>query len=132
MPLFQSMADNAGPPSVFGTDADLYRPWPEMGPAVMNGPPPLSRRERDLILAAGAAGGEFGSAAGPVFAAGGDEHALHGAIAVIARAAFLQRLTQGCGFVPVDRATAANPTKTRVEDGYVKPCPTLAKPTAEG
>ncbi len=187
MPFFKSMRQNAGPPKVFVTYPDLYRPWSEMSQAMMNGPSPLSQAERELILAlaAGAGGGEFvyvahsevayawGIEAGlldklltdidtapvsdklrpllkfvkklavtpaqmtqadadAVFDAGWDEHALHDAIAVTARAAFMQRLTQGCGFVPMDRETAAHHAKNRVEKGYVNLYPAFAKPAAEG
>lgn len=54
-----------------------------------------------------------------VFAAGWDEHALHDAIAITARAAFMQRLVQGFGFVPPSRENAAKHAKKRVERGYV-------------
>lgn len=54
-----------------------------------------------------------------VFQAGWDEHALHDAIAITARAAFMQRLVQGFGFVPLSRETAASHAKKRVERGYV-------------
>ena len=54
-----------------------------------------------------------------VFQAGWDEHALHDAIAVTARAAFMQRLVQGFGFVPLTREVAARHAKKRVERGYV-------------
>lgn len=186
MPFFPSMPGHAGPPKVFVTYPDLYRPWSEMSQAMMNGPSPLSEGERELILAlaAGAAGCEFvyvahsevayawgieegllerliadidaapvdeklrpllkfvkklavtpaemtQADADAVFAAGWDEHALHDAIAVTARAAFMQRLTQGCGFIPMDRATAAKHAKTRVEKGYVNLYPAFAKPQVE-
>jgi uncharacterized peroxidase-related enzyme len=54
-----------------------------------------------------------------VFAAGWDEHALHDAIAVTARAAFMQRLVEGHGFTPMSRETAAKHARRRVELGYV-------------
>jgi uncharacterized peroxidase-related enzyme len=54
-----------------------------------------------------------------VFQQGWDEHALHDAIAVTARAAFMQRLAQGFGFVPLSREVAAKHAKKRVERGYV-------------
>jgi uncharacterized peroxidase-related enzyme len=54
-----------------------------------------------------------------VFAAGWDEHALHDAIAVTARAAFMQRLVEGHGFTPMSRETAVHHAKKRVELGYV-------------
>jgi len=54
-----------------------------------------------------------------VFAAGWDEHALHDAIAITARAAFMQRLVEGHGFTPMARDVAAKHAKRRVERGYV-------------
>jgi uncharacterized peroxidase-related enzyme len=54
-----------------------------------------------------------------VFQKGWDEHALHDAIAVTARAAFMQRLVQGFGFVPLSRELAAKHARKRVERGYV-------------
>lgn len=54
-----------------------------------------------------------------VFEAGWDEQALHDAIAIAARAAFMQRLVQGCGFAPMTREIAASHAKKRVERGYV-------------
>jgi alkylhydroperoxidase family enzyme len=55
-----------------------------------------------------------------VFEAGWDEKALHDAIAVTARAAFMQRITQGHGFTPMTREHAAESAKGRVELGYVR------------
>ncbi|QDL38701.1 carboxymuconolactone decarboxylase family protein [Rhodoferax sediminis] len=54
-----------------------------------------------------------------VFEAGWDEQALHDAIAVTARAAFMQRLVEGYGFTPLTREAAAKHAKRRVERGYV-------------
>ena len=54
-----------------------------------------------------------------MFSAGWNEQALHDAIAVTARAAFMQRLVEGHGFVPMSRETAAKQAKQRVELGYV-------------
>lgn len=54
-----------------------------------------------------------------VFEAGWDEKALHDAIAVTARAAFMQRLVEGHGFVPRSREDAAESAKRRLEHGYV-------------
>jgi uncharacterized peroxidase-related enzyme len=54
-----------------------------------------------------------------VLAAGWSEHALHDAIAITARAAFMQRLVQGYGFTPLSRESAARHAKRRVERGYV-------------
>ena len=54
-----------------------------------------------------------------VFAAGWDERALHDAIAVTARAAFMQRIVEGHGFTPLPREAAAKQARRRVELGYV-------------
>jgi uncharacterized peroxidase-related enzyme len=54
-----------------------------------------------------------------VFDAGWSEHALHDAIAVTARAAFMQRLVQGHGFTPMTPEAARKRAKRRVELGYV-------------
>jgi uncharacterized peroxidase-related enzyme len=54
-----------------------------------------------------------------VFAAGWNEQALHDAITVTARAAFMQRLVEGHGFTPMARDIAARQAKRRVELGYV-------------
>jgi uncharacterized peroxidase-related enzyme len=153
---------------------DIYGPWSAMSQAMMNGPSPLSRGERELILAyaaavagcdfVGVAHGEVAYALGvqqgmveqlvsnldtapveprfkallafvrklaveptrmsqadadAVFQQGWDEHALHDAISITARAAFMQRLVQGFGFVPLSREVAAKHAKKRVERGYV-------------
>jgi uncharacterized peroxidase-related enzyme len=54
-----------------------------------------------------------------VFAAGWSEPALHDAIAVTARAAFMQRLVEGHGFTPMSRELAARRARQRLEHGYV-------------
>jgi len=54
-----------------------------------------------------------------VFAAGWDEKALHDAIAVAARAAFMQRLVEGFGFTPLTPEMAAKRAQRRIELGYV-------------
>lgn len=54
-----------------------------------------------------------------VYEAGWDEKALHDAIAVTARAAFMQRLVEGYGFMPLPREVAAKHARRRVEHGYV-------------
>jgi uncharacterized peroxidase-related enzyme len=54
-----------------------------------------------------------------VFNAGWPDQALHDAIAVTGRAAFMQRLVQGHGFRPLSRESAAKHAKRRVERGYV-------------
>lgn len=59
------------------------------------------------------------SDADAVFEAGWDEKALHDAIAVTARSAFMQRLVQGHGFTPLTREEAATRAKGRVQHGYV-------------
>ncbi|MSP96630.1 MAG: peroxidase [Betaproteobacteria bacterium] len=59
------------------------------------------------------------SDADAVFAAGWDERALHDAIAVTARAAFMQRLVEGHGFTPMSREIAAKRARERLERGYV-------------
>lgn len=54
-----------------------------------------------------------------VFAAGWDEDALHDAIAITARAAFMQRLVEGYGFKPMSREAAVKRAQQRKEHGYV-------------
>ena len=54
-----------------------------------------------------------------VFAAGWDEAALHSAITIAGRAAFMHRLVAGCGFAPLDPAVAASHAEKRVKQGYV-------------
>jgi uncharacterized peroxidase-related enzyme len=54
-----------------------------------------------------------------VFRAGWDEHALHDAIAITGRAAFMQRLVQGFGFTPPSREVAVKHARKRIEHGYV-------------
>ena len=76
--------------------------------------------------------GEMAQAdADAVFAAGWDEHALQDAIAITARAAFMQRLVEGHGFTPMPRPVAAKHAKRRVELGYVNLYPKFAKPAEE-
>jgi uncharacterized peroxidase-related enzyme len=54
-----------------------------------------------------------------VLDAGWDEHALHDAVAVTARAALMHRLVAAYGFVPMSRDIAAKHATKRVELGYV-------------
>jgi alkylhydroperoxidase family enzyme len=61
-----------------------------------------------------------------VFAAGWNEKALHDAIAVAARASFMQRLVEGYGFIPWTKAAAREHAKKRVELGYVNLYPAFA------
>lgn len=174
MPFFKSLPPDAGPPAVFTKYPEVYGPWAKMSEGLMNGPSPLSRAERELILAyaAGAAGCRFvcvahsevayalgiergaierliddlesaavdarlkpllayvrklmtapgtmsQADADAVFEAGWDERALHDAIAITARAAFMQRLVEGHGFVPMSQELAAKRARQRVERGYV-------------
>jgi alkylhydroperoxidase family enzyme len=77
---------------------------------------PLLSFVRKLILKPKDIGQEDADA---VFSAGWDERALHHAIAIAARAAFMQRLVQGFGFTPFTREVAAKHARKRVEQGYV-------------
>lgn len=175
MPFLDSYPDNAGPPNIFKRYPELYRHWSEMSEVLMNGPSPLSREEREIILAfaAGSAGCDFVAiahaevayalgvpeglveallddfdtapvdaklrpllayvrklAATPpevcqddvdaVLTAGWDEHAIHDAAAITARAAFMQRLVQGHGFQPLPREVLRSHAEKRVKRGYVK------------
>lgn len=54
-----------------------------------------------------------------VLAAGWSEHALHDAVAVAARAAFMHRLIAAYGFIPITRADAQRKAQRRIEKGYV-------------
>ena len=63
-----------------------------------------------------------------VFAAGWDEQVLHHAIAITARAAFMQRLVQGHGFEPLPRDIAAKHAAKRIERGYVNLYPAFRDP----
>jgi uncharacterized peroxidase-related enzyme len=77
---------------------------------------PLLAWVRKLMLTPG----EMSQAdADSVFAAGWSEAALHDAIAVTARAAFMQRLVEGHGFVPMSREQAQKRARQRLERGYV-------------
>lgn len=51
MPFLDSYPDNAGPPNIFKRYPELYRHWSEMSQVLMNGPSPLSRGEREIVLA---------------------------------------------------------------------------------
>lgn len=64
--------------------------------------------------------GEMSQAdANAVFDARWNEHALYDAIAIMARAAFMQRLVEGHGFTPMSRKTTVKRAKRRVDHGYV-------------
>lgn len=62
-----------------------------------------------------------------VFTAGWDEQALHDAIAVTARTAFMQKLVEGHGFIPLSQEVAREHAARRVELGYVNLYPQFAK-----
>jgi alkylhydroperoxidase family enzyme len=183
MPFLKSLPANAGPPNIFLTYPEIYRPWAEMSQALMNGDSPLEPGEREFILAyaAGVAGCEFvyrahaevayawgieeslveravedlvsaplgaklkalltfvqklvetpkqltQDDADAVFDVGWDEHALHDAIAVVARMSFMQKLVDGCGFAPASREVAREHAKKRVKRGYVNLYRAFAKP----
>jgi uncharacterized peroxidase-related enzyme len=66
-----------------------------------------------------------------VFEAGWNESALHDAIAITARAAFMQMLVEGHGFTPMSRKTAAKRAKRRVEYGYVNLYPVFREEETE-
>jgi len=85
---------------------------------------PLLAFVRKLMLTPG----EMSQAdADAVFEAGWVEQALHDAIAAAARAAFMQRLVAGYGFIPMTREHAATQAKRRVELGYVNLYPEFRK-----
>jgi alkylhydroperoxidase family enzyme len=76
--------------------------------------------------------GEMSQAdADAVFNAGWEEQALHDAIAVTARAAFMQRLVEGHGFTPMSRDAAAKRAQRRVERGYVNLYPAFRDTTGK-
>lgn len=77
---------------------------------------PLLAFVRKLTLTPG---GMSQADADDVFAAGWDENALHDAIGVTARAAFMQKLVEGHGFKPMNRPAAVKRAKERIEHGYV-------------
>ena len=85
---------------------------------------PLLAFVRKLMLTPGAM---TQADADAVFGAGWDEKALHDAIAVTARAAFMQRLVEGHGFTPMTPEHAATQAKRRVELGYVNLYPEFRK-----
>lgn len=187
MPFLSSLPEDAGPPNLFKLYPDIYHPWAEMSEALMNGPSPLSRGERELVLAyaAGVSGCDFVCMAHAevayvhgiepglvqslladfdeaplqdglrvllayvrklsvdpasiskadvdgVLAAGWDEQALHDAVAVTARAAFMQRLVQGYGFNLPSQEVVRKHAQRRVERGYVKLYRSFRDPPSDG
>ena len=174
MPHFNSLPADAGPPAIYTKYPEIYAAWSKMSEAMMNGPSPLSKGERELLFAyaAGVAGCEYvyvahsevayawgfekglldrlladpdtagadanlkpllafvrkltltpntisQADADAVFTAGWNEQALHDAIAMTGRAAFMHRLVGGFGFTPMAREVAAKRAKKRLEHGYV-------------
>jgi alkylhydroperoxidase family enzyme len=59
--FLDSFPERAGPPDIFNRYPEIYRPWADLSQALMNGPSPFSRAERELLLAfaAGSAGCDF-------------------------------------------------------------------------
>lgn len=187
MPFLSSFPEDAGPPFLFKRYPGIYRPWAEMSEAMMNGPSPLSRGERELVLAfaAGVSGCDFVCMAhaevayahgiepglvpslladfdtaelrdglrallayvrklsvdpasvgkadvDAVLAAGWDEQALHDAVAITARAAFMQRLVQGHGFNVPSVDVLRKHAQRRVERGYVNLYRSFRDPSPDG
>jgi uncharacterized peroxidase-related enzyme len=66
-----------------------------------------------------------------VIQAGWSEQALHDAIAVTARGAFMHRLIAAYGFKPLSREAAAKKAQKRKELGYVNLYPSFAQAGAE-
>ena len=62
-----------------------------------------------------------------VFEAGWEEKALQDVVAIVARAAFMQRLVEGHGFTPMTPEVAAKRAKERIEHGYVNLWPAFRK-----
>jgi hypothetical protein len=62
----------------------------------------------------------------------GARPALHDAIAITARMAFMQRLVEGHGFVPWSRDVARAHAEKRVKLGYVNLYPAFAKTSPNG
>jgi uncharacterized peroxidase-related enzyme len=62
-----------------------------------------------------------------VFKAGWEEKALQDTIAIVGRAAFMQRLTEGHGFTPMTPEHAIKRAQERKEQGYVNLWPTFRK-----
>lgn len=66
-----------------------------------------------------------------VLAAGWSEHALHDAVAVTARGAFMHRLIAAYGFKPMSREAAARKAQKRKTLGYVNLYPSFASGPTE-
>lgn len=86
---------------------------------------PLLAYVRKLMLTPGAM---TQADADAVLAEGWEEKALQDAIAVTARAAFMQRLVEGHGFVPMSPEKAAEQAARRVKLGYVNLYPAFRAP----
>lgn len=126
--LFAYAAGVAGCTFVYGAHSEVAYAWgiergvlerlledPERAPVEAR-LKPLLAFVRKLMLTPGAM---TQADADAVFAVGWEEKALHDAIAVTARAAFMQRLVEGHGFTPMTQQHAAAHAKRRVELGYV-------------
>src|SRR5262245_49901889 len=134
--LFAYAAGVAGCKFVYGAHSEVAYAWgiergvldrllenPEGAPVAAR-LKPLLAFVRKLMLTPG----EMTQAdADAVFEAGWEEKALHDAITVTARAAFMQRLVEGHGFTPMTREHAATQAKRRVELGYVNLYPEFRK-----
>src|ERR1700752_1397628 len=61
MPFVKSLSDDATPLAIYRKYAEIYEPWSVMSEALMNGPSPFTKAERELLFsyAAGVAGCEF-------------------------------------------------------------------------
>ncbi|MNK99753.1 hypothetical protein D3C87_1201660 [compost metagenome] len=66
-----------------------------------------------------------------VLEAGWNEHALHDAVAVTARGAFMHRLIAAYGFKPMSREAAARKAQKRKALGYVNLYPSFASGSGE-
>jgi len=134
--LFAYAAGVAGCRFVYGAHSEVAYAWgvergvldrlltdPETAPVEAR-LKPLLAFVRKLMLTPGAM---TQADADAVFGAGWDEKALHDAIAVTARAAFMQRLVEGHGFTPMTPEHAATQAKRRVELGYVNLYPEFRK-----
>jgi len=134
--LFAYAAGVAGCRFVYGAHSEVAYVWgvergvldrlltdPETAPVEAR-LKPLLAFVRKLMLTPGAM---TQADADAVFGAGWDEKALHDAIAVTARAAFMQRLVEGHGFTPMTPEHAATQAKRRVELGYVNLYPEFRK-----
>jgi len=61
MPFVESLPEGATPLAIYRTHPHIYGPWSDMSEALMNGPSPFTKAERELLFsyAAGVAGCDF-------------------------------------------------------------------------